>query len=42
MRSVELFEHFKEDVGTDIEYYQGGYLMLSYDEEEAKQFEKER
>ena len=40
MRSVELFEHFKEDVGTDIEYYQGGYLMLSYDEEEAKQFEK--
>lgn len=40
MRSVQLFEHFKEDIGMDIEYYQGGYLMLSFDEEEAKQFEK--
>jgi len=40
MRSVKLFENFEEDVGMDIEYYQGGYLMLSYDEEEAEQFEK--
>lgn len=40
MRSVKLFERFKEDVGMDIEYFQGGYLVLSYDEEEAAQFEK--
>ncbi|MFN6992424.1 MAG: NAD(P)/FAD-dependent oxidoreductase [Fervidobacterium sp.] len=39
MRSVKLFEHFKEDVGMDIEYKQGGYLVLSYSEEEAAQFE---
>ncbi|ANE41015.1 FAD-dependent oxidoreductase [Fervidobacterium ngatamarikiense] len=40
MRSVKLFERFKEDVGMDIEYKQGGYLVLSYIEEEAEQFEK--
>lgn len=40
MRSVKLFERFKEDVGVDIEYYQGGYLVLSYNEEEASQFER--
>lgn len=39
MRSVKLFERFKEDVGMDIEYKQGGYLVLSYSEEEAAQFE---
>ncbi|MGC8903312.1 MAG: NAD(P)/FAD-dependent oxidoreductase [Fervidobacterium sp.] len=40
MRSVKLFERFKEDVGMDIEYAQGGYLVLSYDDQEAEQFEK--
>uniref|UniRef100_A0A7C4RW37 FAD-binding oxidoreductase n=1 Tax=Fervidobacterium thailandense TaxID=1008305 RepID=A0A7C4RW37_9BACT len=40
MRSVKLFERYKEDVGMDIEYYQGGYLILSYDELEAQQFEQ--
>ncbi|MGQ9856019.1 MAG: NAD(P)/FAD-dependent oxidoreductase [Fervidobacterium sp.] len=40
MRSVKLFERFKEDVGVDIEYTQGGYLVLSYTEEEAAQFER--
>ncbi len=39
MRSVKLFERFKEDVGMDIEYYQGGYLLLAYDEEEMSDFE---
>lgn len=39
MRSVKLFERFKEDVEMDIEYKQGGYLVLSYSEEEAAQFE---
>lgn len=40
MRSVEFFKKFKEEVGMDIEYRQGGYLLLSYSEEEARQFEK--
>jgi sarcosine oxidase subunit beta len=39
MRSVELFKRFKEDVGMDIEYYQGGYLLLAYDEDELAAFE---
>ncbi len=40
MRSVKLFEKFKEEIGTDTEYFQGGYLILSYSNEEAEQFEK--
>ncbi len=40
MRSVKLFEKFEEDTGFDIEYRQGGYLLMSYDEEEAEQFER--
>lgn len=40
MRSVKLFERYREDVGFDIEYKQGGYLVLSYDVEEAEAFER--
>lgn len=40
MRSVAHFEKFKEEMDMDIEYYQGGYLLLSFDDEEAAQFEK--
>lgn len=40
MRSVKLFERLSEETGMDIEYKQGGYLVLSYDESEAKQFEE--
>lgn len=40
MRSVKLFERLSEETGVDIEYKQGGYLVLSYDEGEAKQFEE--
>ncbi len=40
MRSVKLFERFKEDTGMDIEYTQGGYLLMAYSEEEAEKFEK--
>ncbi|MGC9795990.1 FAD-binding oxidoreductase [Fervidobacterium riparium] len=40
MRSVKLFERYREDVGMDIEYTQGGYLVLSYTEDEAAQFER--
>ncbi len=38
MRSVKLFERFKLDVGMDIEYYQGGYLLLAYTEKEVEDF----
>lgn len=40
MRSVRLFERLSEETGFDIEYKQGGYLVLSYDEQEAVQFEE--
>ncbi len=40
MRSVKLFEMFEKDIGFDIEYRQGGYLLMSYDEDEAALFEK--
>ncbi|MEJ5230033.1 MAG: FAD-binding oxidoreductase [Pseudothermotoga sp.] len=40
MRSVELFERMSQETGMDIEYKQGGYLVLSYDEEEAAEFGK--
>ena len=39
MRSVQLFEKFKEEIGMDIEYKQGGYLLLAYTDEEAQDFE---
>ncbi|MGC9384234.1 MAG: NAD(P)/FAD-dependent oxidoreductase [Kosmotogaceae bacterium] len=40
MRSVELFNKFKEDIRMDIEYYQGGYLLLAFTDEEVELFEK--
>ncbi len=40
MRSVRLFEKLEQETKMNVEYKQGGYLVLSYDEEEAKQFEK--
>ncbi len=39
MRSVELFRRFHEDVGMNIEYYEGGYLLLAYSDEEISDFE---
>lgn len=38
MRSVEWFKRMKEDTGMDVEYKQGGYLVLSFDEKEAEEF----
>jgi len=38
MRSVEWFKRVREDTGMDVEYKQGGYLILSFDEEEAEEF----
>lgn len=40
MRSVSLFEKLSGETATDIEYKQGGYLVLSYSEDEAREFEK--
>ncbi len=40
MRSVSLFEKLSRETDIDIEYKQGGYLVLSYDDQEAVQFEK--
>ncbi len=40
MRSVRLFENFKEDTGFDIEYRQGGYLLMAFSDEEAERFEE--
>ncbi len=39
MRSVELFRRFREDIGMDIEYHEGGYLLLAYSDEEMGEFE---
>lgn len=40
MRSVEHFKRFESEVGFDIEYFQGGYLLLAYTEEEVLLFER--
>ncbi len=40
MESVKIFERMEEELGWDIEYYQGGYLILAHNEDEVKQFEK--
>lgn len=40
MRSVDHFKRFESEVGFDIEYFQGGYLLLAYTEEEVSLFEK--
>jgi sarcosine oxidase subunit beta len=39
MASVRLFEQLSEDLDTDIEYEQGGYLIIAY-EDEVDQFKK--
>ncbi|ABR30145.1 FAD-dependent oxidoreductase [Thermosipho melanesiensis] len=39
-RSVKFFERFEEELGVDIEYRQGGYLLLAFNEKEVEQFER--
>lgn len=39
MESVRLFEGLSEELETDIEYEQGGYLIIAY-EDEVEQFKK--
>lgn len=31
-RSIEIFSTWKDTIGDDIEWYQGGYLFVAYDE----------
>jgi sarcosine oxidase subunit beta len=38
MESVKLFESFKDELNMDIEFYQGGYLLLAYTDEEVQRF----
>lgn len=39
MESVRIFEGLSQELGIDIEYYQGGYLIITY-EDEVDQFKK--
>ncbi len=39
MESVRIFEKLSEELDTDIEYEQGGYLIIAY-EDEVEQFKK--
>ncbi len=41
MESVKLFESFKDELGMDIEFYQGGYLLLAYTDEEVERFKNQ-
>ncbi len=40
MESVKIFEQLEEELGEDIEWHQGGYLLLAFTEEEEEQFKK--
>lgn len=39
MESVQIFEQLSEELDTDIEYDQGGYLIITY-EDEVEQFKE--
>lgn len=39
MESVRIFEQLSQELETDIEYHQGGYLIITY-EDEVEQFKK--
>jgi len=38
LESRKMFERLDEELEEDLEFYQGGYLVLSFDEEEAEEF----
>ncbi|MDD3492058.1 MAG: FAD-binding oxidoreductase [Candidatus Thermoplasmatota archaeon] len=40
MQSVEIFEQLSQDLGADIGFRQGGYLIAVHDEEDLRQAEK--
>ncbi|RLF44474.1 MAG: FAD-binding oxidoreductase [Thermoplasmata archaeon] len=39
-RSVEIWKNMENELGYNVEFEQGGYLFLLYDEEELKTFER--
>jgi len=39
-KSVEIFETLSDELGMDIEFRQGGYLVLAHTEKQVEQFEK--
>ena len=40
IESVKLFAGLEEELDADIEFLQGGYLILAYTEEDERQFQK--
>jgi sarcosine oxidase subunit beta len=40
MESVRLFQSLGDELGADIEFLQGGYLVLAYTDDEVVQFRK--
>jgi len=40
VESRKMFEDLDEELEEDIEFYQGGYLVLSFDQEEADEFKE--
>ncbi len=40
MESVKIFESMEKELGYDIEYHQGGYLVLAHSDKEGEQFKK--
>lgn len=40
MESVKIFEKMEKELGYDIEYDQGGYLVLAHSDEEVERFKK--
>ena len=40
MESVRIFTTLEDELGEDIEFLQGGYLVLAYTDEDVEQFEK--
>ncbi len=36
LRSIDIFKHWKEETGDDIEWYEGGYCFVAYRNREEK------
>lgn len=39
-KSVEIFKNIPDELGMDIEFRQGGYLVLAHNEKQVEQFQK--
>lgn len=40
LKSIKMFQELSDELDTDVEWYQGGYLFLSFDEGRKKSFEQ--